>query len=66
MKTTIEKLTPYLKTVFNHLHSHPKISWEGQKTTAYIQSLFEQHKAIEIVTSALQRTAAFYEREGKA
>lgn len=50
--------------VFNFLHRHPEVSWEEQKTTVYIQSLYEQHEAIAIVTGALQKTAASYEIEG--
>ncbi|PAV29721.1 amidohydrolase [Virgibacillus profundi] len=42
MKSIIEKLTPYLKKVFNHLHESPEISWEETETTNYIKELFKQ------------------------
>ncbi|RDW19793.1 M20 peptidase aminoacylase family protein [Oceanobacillus chungangensis] len=40
MEGRIYKLIPYLKTIFNHLHENPEISWEEVQTTSYIKSLF--------------------------
>ena len=42
MESTVEKLKPFLYTVFNHLHANPEISWEEHETTAYIKSLFKK------------------------
>ncbi|MBO1002533.1 M20 peptidase aminoacylase family protein [Pseudogracilibacillus auburnensis] len=42
MKTTIKQLTTRLTEIFNHLHTHPEISWQEENTTNYIQSLFER------------------------
>jgi len=43
MEATIERLTPFLKEVFHHLHKHPEISWEEYKTTTYIESLLAKY-----------------------
>ena len=41
MSSSLEKLHPFLETVFNHLHENPEISWEERQTTAYIAGLFK-------------------------
>ncbi len=40
MNETIQKLTPQLQKIFQHLHANPEISWQEFNTTDYIQSLF--------------------------
>jgi len=40
LKQSVEKIIPKLKEVFNHLHTHPEISWEEYETTNYIKELF--------------------------
>lgn len=41
MNSIIQKLIPYLRKVFTHLHENPEISWEEIQTTDYIAKLFE-------------------------
>ncbi|WP_164669877.1 M20 peptidase aminoacylase family protein [Virgibacillus doumboii] len=43
MKSTIEKITPQLKSIFDHLHKHPEVSWDENNTTVFIKQLFEKH-----------------------
>lgn len=45
----IKKHASKLQTIFQHLHEHPEISWEEEKTTAYIRTLFKD-KPCEIKT----------------
>src|SRR5699024_8170476 len=44
MEEIIEKLIPYLKEVFRHLHSNPELSFEEYETTSYIESLVKKYK----------------------
>lgn len=39
MKEHVQKLETKLKGIFNHLHTHPEISWQEEQTTAYLKSL---------------------------
>src|SRR5699024_8298332 len=39
MKKIIKDLKPKLIDIFNHLHSHPEISWYEFETTKYIEDL---------------------------
>lgn len=41
MKEIVEGLAPRLREIFDHLHTHPEISWQELETTAYIKSLVE-------------------------
>ncbi|WP_010095355.1 M20 peptidase aminoacylase family protein [Ornithinibacillus scapharcae] len=39
--STIAKLKPLLKDIFNHLHANPEVGWKEYKTTEYIKGLLE-------------------------
>ncbi|TRM11673.1 amidohydrolase [Lentibacillus cibarius] len=43
MESVSNNLQQTLEAVFNHLHTHPEISWEEHDTTAYIKKLFEPY-----------------------
>lgn len=43
MKAEIEQLKPTIETIFNHLHSHPEVSWEEHETTLYLKNLLETY-----------------------
>ncbi|TMN22882.1 M20 peptidase aminoacylase family protein [Lentibacillus cibarius] len=43
MESVSNNLQQTLEAVFNHLHTHPEISWEEHDTTAYIKQLFEPY-----------------------
>lgn len=42
LKEKIRLLTPRLQLIFNHLHTHPEISWEEAETTKYIAELLKE------------------------
>lgn len=42
LKDQIERIKPKLQSVFNHLHTHPEISWEEVETTKYIVNLLSE------------------------
>lgn len=44
MKSTIEKLNPQLKSIFDHLHKYPEVSWDETNTTSFIKQLFENRE----------------------
>ena len=41
MKAVLQEMKPIVEKVFNHLHSHPEISWQEFETTNYLQQLLE-------------------------
>ncbi|PUB10095.1 M20 peptidase aminoacylase family protein [Paenisporosarcina sp. OV554] len=41
MKTALQEVKPIVENVFNHLHTHPEISWKEVKTTQYLKQLLE-------------------------
>lgn len=41
MKAVLQEMKPIVDKVFNHLHSHPEISWQEFETTNYLQQLLE-------------------------
>jgi len=41
MKAVLQEMKPIVEKVFNHLHSHPEISWQEVETTNYLQQLLE-------------------------
>lgn len=43
MKRAIEQLTPYLESVFDHLHANPELSFEEYDTSAYLESIFKKY-----------------------
>lgn len=42
IKTVSEELKPVVMEIFQHLHSHPEISWREYKTTEFITGKLEQ------------------------
>ncbi|ARK32277.1 M20 peptidase aminoacylase family protein [Halalkalibacter krulwichiae] len=46
MKQIVESLHDRLLQIFDHLHSHPELSWKEEKTTAYIKQLLEQEGVV--------------------
>lgn len=42
MKEYIEQLKPTIDSVYEHLHTHPEISWKEYKTTEYIQHFLQE------------------------
>jgi amidohydrolase len=41
VKTALQDVKPVIEEVFNHLHTHPEISWKEVETTKYIKQLLE-------------------------
>lgn len=41
MKPIINEINPIIEQVFQHLHTHPEISWKEVKTTQYLRELLE-------------------------
>lgn len=41
MKTALQDVKPIIEEVFNHLHTHPEISWLEVETTKYITQMLE-------------------------
>jgi amidohydrolase len=41
VKTELQDVKPVIEEVFNHLHTHPEISWKEVETTKYIKQLLE-------------------------
>ncbi|QBP41925.1 M20 peptidase aminoacylase family protein [Paenisporosarcina antarctica] len=41
MKSALQDVKPIIEEVFNHLHTHPEISWMEVETTKYITQLLE-------------------------
>lgn len=39
--STIAKLKPLLKEIYNHLHANPEVGWKEYKTTEYIKGLLK-------------------------
>jgi amidohydrolase len=39
MISALSELKPVVETVFQHLHSHPEISWHEVETTKYLKNL---------------------------
>ncbi|RNB82001.1 amidohydrolase [Brevibacillus fluminis] len=44
MRTTIEQLKPAIFSLYEHLHQNPEVSWQEEKTTAFIADLLEKHQ----------------------
>ncbi|MGX7596720.1 M20 peptidase aminoacylase family protein [Planococcus plakortidis] len=42
MKEVIDEIKPKVEEVFDHLHSHPEISWKEVETTKYLKDLLER------------------------
>ncbi|WP_153730832.1 M20 peptidase aminoacylase family protein [Sporosarcina obsidiansis] len=42
MNEQLDLLKPKVKEVFEHLHSHPEVSWQEVETTRYLQELLER------------------------
>ncbi|WP_342515284.1 M20 peptidase aminoacylase family protein [Sporosarcina sp. FSL K6-1522] len=42
MKTAVQEVKSVVEEVFQHLHTHPEISWQEVETTKYIQQLLER------------------------
>ncbi|WP_132745854.1 M20 peptidase aminoacylase family protein [Scopulibacillus darangshiensis] len=40
---TIDAIKPKVKEIFDHLHSHPEVSWHEDKTTAYIANILKEN-----------------------
>ncbi|CRK84887.1 amidohydrolase amhX [Neobacillus massiliamazoniensis] len=43
MKKTLEKLSPIIFNIFNHLHENPEISWKEVNTTHYIAEFLKSN-----------------------
>ncbi|MEI3605006.1 M20 peptidase aminoacylase family protein [Pseudogracilibacillus sp. SE30717A] len=43
MEEIINKLSPFLREVWEHLHDHPELSFEEYETTSYIESLLKKY-----------------------
>lgn len=41
MKTILDEIKPIAEEVFQHLHTHPEISWQEVETTRYLKNLLE-------------------------
>lgn len=41
MKRIMEEIRPTVENVFEHLHTHPEISWEEVETTKYLKQFLE-------------------------
>ena len=41
MKTAIQEVKPIVEEVFEHLHTHPEISWKEVETTKYLKEYLE-------------------------
>jgi amidohydrolase len=42
MKTVLQEVKPRAQEIFNHLHSHPEISWKEVETTKYLKDFLER------------------------
>lgn len=42
MKNALLEVKPIIEEVFQHLHTHPEISWQEVETTTYLQQLLEK------------------------
>jgi amidohydrolase len=42
MKTALQEIQPKIKTVFEHLHKNPEISWKEVETTRYLKAFLEK------------------------
>ena len=41
MKAIMQEIKPVVEKVFDHLHTHPEISWKEVETTRYLKELLE-------------------------
>lgn len=41
MKAVLQEIKPIVEEVFQHLHTHPEVSWQEVETTKYLQQLLE-------------------------
>ncbi|MDN7247007.1 M20 peptidase aminoacylase family protein [Planococcus shenhongbingii] len=44
MKAVLEEIKPVVEEVFQHLHTHPEISWKEVETTNYLKELLESEE----------------------
>ncbi|RBW69853.1 M20 peptidase aminoacylase family protein [Bacillus taeanensis] len=44
MKAAVEKLKPILGTLFQHLHTHPEVSWKEVNTTSYLMNFLKKYE----------------------
>ncbi|KXH81834.1 M20 peptidase aminoacylase family protein [Sporosarcina sp. HYO08] len=49
MKRVLQEIKPLIEKVFDHLHTHPEISWQEVETTKYLEQLIK-NEGYEVTT----------------
>lgn len=46
MKTQLNKLTPYIHSIFEYLHTHPEVSWKETETSLFIEARLKEEEIL--------------------